>query len=41
MVCWDLGAELYDESILPTYFRNALGVVYVYDLTKRESFERL
>lgn len=35
MVLWDIGAKLYDETILPTYFRNALGVVYVYDVTRK------
>lgn len=34
MVCWDFGAGLYEETLLPTFFKNALGVVYIYDITK-------
>lgn len=38
LVLWDIGAKKYDEAVIPSYFRNALGVIYVYDITRRETF---
>jgi small GTP-binding protein len=38
---WDTaGSERY-HSVIPSFFRNASAVVIVYDITKRETFERL
>jgi GTPase SAR1 family protein len=41
LVCWDIGANIYDRTVLPSYFRNAMGVIYVYDISRRETFEKL
>jgi GTPase SAR1 family protein len=38
---WDTAGQERFRSIMPSYFKNALGVVLVYDITKRDSFENL
>ena len=40
LVCWDICPDQ-NQMLLPSYVKNAMGVVYVYDVTKRESFEQL
>lgn len=38
---WDTGGQSSFASLLPMYYRGALGALMVYDLTKRKTFESL
>lgn len=38
---WDMGAQEHLGKIRANYFGGASGVVFVYDLTKRETFEEI
>ncbi|MCY3410922.1 MAG: GTP-binding protein [Candidatus Heimdallarchaeota archaeon] len=38
---WDIGGQPNFQTILPMYYRGALGALVVYDLTKKESFDNI
>eukprot|EP01071_Lankesteria_metandrocarpae_P010009 Lankesteria_metandrocarpae@DN5271_c0_g1_i1.p1 len=38
---WDTAGQERFRNITPVYFRSAMGVVLVYDVTKKESFENI
>jgi Ras-related protein Rab-6A len=38
---WDTAGQEKFHSLIPSYLRNATGAILVYDITNRESFEKL
>lgn len=41
-VCiWDILGELNNPDLTASYFKNAMGVIYVFDLTNEESLSNL
>jgi small GTP-binding protein len=41
LVLWDIAGKEADEDIPPSYVRGAHGVIFVVDLTRRETWEEL
>ncbi len=38
---WDLGGEHRFRFLAPTFLRGAKGIIYVYDITREETFEEI
>ena len=38
---WDVAGTSTENVVSPLYFKNAMGVIYVYDITKENSLESL
>ena len=36
---WDIGSQMGYDTLLPMYYRGALGAIIVFDLTHKKSFE--
>eukprot|EP01091_Cochliopodium_minus_P020653 TRINITY_DN909_c0_g1_i1.p1 TRINITY_DN909_c0_g1~~TRINITY_DN909_c0_g1_i1.p1 ORF type:complete len:200 (+),score=47.59 TRINITY_DN909_c0_g1_i1:66-665(+) len=41
MECWDTAGQERFQTITASYYRGASGIILVYDVTNRESFEKL
>ncbi len=39
--CWDLAGQEHFASVRSSFYSGALGVIYVYDLTRKETLENL
>lgn len=38
---WDIVGELHNKELTSSYFKNVIGVIYVFDLTSQESLDHL
>ena len=38
---WDLAGQQHFQFVRPPFYRGASGAIYVYDITRRESFENI
>ena len=41
LTVWDTAGQERFRALTPSYYRNAQGVIYIYDVSRRESFEKL
>ncbi|MEM3587830.1 MAG: Rab family GTPase, partial [Candidatus Jordarchaeaceae archaeon] len=41
LIIWDLGGSPHFKDVRRSFYRDAVGVVYVFDVTRRETFEHL
>ena len=38
---WDVCGEISNRELLPSYFKSAMGIIYVFDLTNSDSLDNL